>query len=365
MSWICEKCGFTWRFHVDECVKCKVKAIEYLPTSYIVKGLTEVRNPSEGHYDVPYYVLLLEDENKRLSLRKSLKKFEIGSKFDENLNKVNLPKIGIIGTGVTAAGIAQVALMSGCNVILKGRSVSSLDNAMNRIRSALSKHVIHKKELDLMLTSINLTQNMSDLAGVDIVIEAVIEDINVKRAVFKDLEAVCSEDTVLATNTSSLSIDEISGALNHPERVIGMHFFNPVPKMRLVEIVCGAKTDQKTIESTRQAARSLQKTPVMVKNSPAFIVNRLLMTFLNEAVQMLENELATKEDIDNAVELGLKHPIGPFKLMDLIGIDVFNKIMDTLHEAMPNKYKLSDLLEEMERKALLGRKTGKGFYTYS
>ncbi|MBI5676297.1 MAG: 3-hydroxyacyl-CoA dehydrogenase family protein [Nitrospirae bacterium] len=346
-------------------MKCKVKTREYSPIAYIVKGVTEVRNPSEGHYDVPYYVLLLEDENKRLSLRKSFNIFEIGNKFDESLNKIHLPQIGIVGTGVTAVGIAQIALMSGCNVILKGRSISSLDNAMNRIRSALSKHVIRKKELDVMLSSIKPTQNMSDLASVDIVIEAVIEDINVKRDVFKDLEAVCSENTVLATNTSSLSIDEISGILNHPERVIGMHFFNPVSKMRLVEIVCGAKTDQRAIEYTRQTARSLQKTPVIVKNSPAFIVNRLLMTFLNEAVQILEDELATKEDIDNAVELGLKHPIGPFKLLDLIGIDVFNKIMDTLHEAMPNKYKLSALLEEMESEALLGRKTGKGFYTYS
>ena len=363
--WICEKCGFTWRFHVDSCIKCNVKTREYVPTSFVVKGITEVNNPSEGHNDVPYYVLLLEDDNKKLFLRKNFQKLEIGYKIDEEAKKTDLPRIGIVGTGVTAVGIVQIAVMSGSGVILKGRSDVSLDNAMGKITNALSKRVIYKKELDRMLASITLTKNMDDLANVDIAIESVIEDIKVKCEVFKELEAVCSEKTVLATNTSSLSIDDISKEMNHPERVIGMHFFNPVPKMRLVEIVCGTKTAQWAVDFTLQTATSLQKTPVVVKNSPAFIVNRLLMTFLNEAVHMLEEDLATIEDIDNAVELGLKHPIGPFKMLDLIGIDVFNNIMNTLHGAMPDKCQLSKIVKEMEDKSLLGRKSGKGFYDYS
>jgi len=364
MAWICEKCGFVWSFPVGICIKCNIHTKEYVPHTHIVKGITEVLSRSEEHNDVPYYVLLLEDDTGRRLLRKSFQKFEIGHEIIENTQKIDMPRIGIVGTGITAVGIAQAALMSGCKVFLKGRSEKSLNNALNKIEKALLKSVINAERLKTMISYINPTTKMSELSDVDIVIEAVTEDIDVKRMVFEELDLICDERTILASNTSSLSIDEISKATNHPERVIGMHFFNPILKMRLVEIVCGTNTAQSVVESIRKFAHVLNKTPVIVKNSPGFIVNRLLMIFLSEAVQILEENLATQEDIDRAIELGLNHPMGPLKLIDLIGIDVFYDITSILHDQMPNKFHISPIIKEMMRDKKLGRKTGEGFYEY-
>lgn len=363
---ICKKCGFIWRFPVGACIKCNEKTAEYAARSFRVKGITEVHSRSQEHKEVPYFVLLLEDENGRLSLQKSFQRYAIGQHLNgESEDRSTKPKIGIIGTGVTATGIAQIALFAGCEVTLKSRSEESLKKASGNIRKALSKRVAHIKQLDAAMSLIKPTTDMNDLVGSTLVVEAVIEDLDAKREVFGELDALCDAGTVLASNTSSISIDAIASASNHPERVLGLHFFNPVPKMKLVEVVCGSRTASWAMELAKQTAFLLRKTPVVVKNSPGFIVNRLLMIFLNEAAQALEEGLATKEDIDKAVETGLNYPMGPFKLMDLIGIDIFNDIMDTLEKSMPGRYKHVPMLKQMEDDKLLGIKTGKGFYTYS
>ena len=364
MAWICEQCSFIWRFPVDKCIKCSAQTKEYASANHVVKGITEVLNPSIEHNEVPYYVLLLEDSNGRMLLRKSFHNFKIGHEIIEgHITKPDLPRIGIVGTGVTSVGIAQVALLSGCNVVLRGRSDKSLNKAVDKIEKSLSKRMDVNK-LKIMMSSLKSTTDISEFSDADIVIETVTEDLAIKHSVFNELDSVCREHCILATNTSSLSIDEIAKAVTRPERVIGMHFFNPIPKMRLVEIIYGDKTAQSTIDFARKTTDIFNKTPVIVKNSPGFIVNRILMTLLNEAVQVLEEKLATKEDIDRAIELGLNHPMGPLKLLDLIGIDIFHDIMITLQNYQPDKFRIPRMIKEMKDNNILGRKTGHGFYFY-
>jgi 3-hydroxybutyryl-CoA dehydrogenase len=364
MKWRCDNCGFNWNFPVHTCIRCNVKTSKYIPDKYIVKGTTEVLSRSIEHNEVPYYVVLLEDNHGTLFLRKSFQKYTIGQEILEaKSEKYDLPRIGIVGTGVTAVGIAQVALLSGCKVILRGRSESSLHSAISKIEKFLSKRFSSDKFQNVM-SQLTPAAEISQLSDADIVIEAIIEDLDKKRMIFKELDSLCGKRTILATNTSSLSIDEISKATQHPDRVIGLHFFNPIPKMRLVEIVYGSMTDQAVIDATKKVALALNKFPVIVKNSAGFIVNRLLMTFLSEAVQVLEEQMATRDDIDKAIELGLNHPMGPLKLLDLIGLDVFLSIMQNLHNYDPQKFKLSGMVKEMVSKEKLGRKTGEGFYQY-
>jgi len=364
MKWQCDRCGFIWNFFVDTCIKCNTKTKEYTPRNFTVRGITEVFSRSEEHNEVPYYVLLLEDKNGKLFLRKSFQKYEIEQDIIESQTvKYGLPLIGIVGTGITATGIAQVALLSGCKVILRGRSESSLYSAISKIEKFLSKRFSSDKFQNIM-SQLTTTTEISQLSNVDIVIEAIIENLDKKRLIFRELDSLCDKHTILATNTSSLSVDEISKATDYPNRVIGMHFFNPIPKMRLVEIVHGSMTDQMVIEATKKVALALNKFPVIVKNSAGFIVNRLLMTFLSEAVEVLEENLATRDDIDKAIEMGLNHPMGPLKLLDLIGLDVFSSIMQNLHNYNPQKFNLSGMVKEMVSKEKLGRKTGEGFYKY-
>ncbi len=364
MAWICEQCDFTWQFPVDTCIKCGTRTKEYSPNKHVVKGITKVLGRSMEHTEVPYYVLLLEDSNGKMLLRKSFKKYDIGQEItSDNTAKHDLPKVGIVGTGVTATGIVQVALMSECDVILKGRSDKSVQTLVDKVEKALSKRMDINR-MKNMMDSLTATTSLSELSDADIVIESVTEDIEIKRSVFKELNSVCSERAIIATNTSSLSIDEIAKTVTHPERVIGLHFFNPIPKMRLVEIVRGEKTAQSTVDFARKIADIFNKVSVVVKNSPGFIVNRLLMTILNEAVQVLQEKLATKEDIDRAIELGLNHPMGPIKLLDLIGIDVFHDIMATLHDYQPEKFRIPHVIKDMKNNKILGKKTGQGFYSY-
>jgi 3-hydroxybutyryl-CoA dehydrogenase len=209
------------------------------------------------------------------------------------------------------------------------------------------------------------TTDLGDLSDVDLVIESVVEDDEVKRELFRKLDGVCHEKTIFASNTSSLSIDGLASATKRPEKVGGMHFFNPVPKMHLVEVVRGRKTSDETVSFIRKVAEQMNKTVVVTTDSPCFIVNRILMPYLNEAAYVLEEGIASREDIDTAARLGLNHPMGPLALLDLIGLDVFIKIMNNLFRRTGNpKFKPPKLVEKMVADGRLGRKTGVGFYTY-
>lgn len=278
-------------------------------------------------------------------------------------------KICVIGSGTMGNGIVQTFATKGHKVVIKGHRQESLDKAIASLDKGLSKLVekgkITSEDKDITMSNISTTLAYEDIKDADLVIEAIVEDIKVKETVFKELDEICEDKTILATNTSSLSITEIASFTKRPEKVIGMHFFNPVPVMKLTEIITGQKTSVETFDTVFKIASDIGKVPVKVEESPGFVVNRILVPMINEAVGILSENVASKEDIDESMKLGANHPIGPLALADLIGLDVCLAIMEVLYnEFSDSKYRPHPLLKKMVRANNLGRKTGKGFYEY-
>ncbi len=278
-------------------------------------------------------------------------------------------KISVIGSGTMGNGIVQTFATKGHKVVIKGHRQESLDKAIASLDKGLSKLVekgkITSEDKDITMSNISTTLSYEDIKDADLVIEAIVEDIKVKETVFKELDEICEDKTILATNTSSLSITEIASFTKRPEKVIGMHFFNPVPVMKLTEIITGQKTSVETFDTVFKIASDIGKVPVRVEESPGFVVNRILVPMINEAVGILSENVASKEDIDESMKLGANHPIGPLALADLIGLDVCLAIMEVLYnEFSDSKYRPHPLLKKMVRANNLGRKTGKGFYEY-
>ena len=278
-------------------------------------------------------------------------------------------KICVVGTGTMGNGIAQTFAQAGHDVLLKGRSEASLGKAHKAIEKSLSKLVEKGKmeaaEKEAITARIKDTMAYEDCKDVDLVIEGVAEDMPTKVEIFKTLDAICKPEAILATNTSSLSITEIAAATSRPEKVIGMHFFNPVPMMKLVEVITGQLTSQETHDRVMAIASEVGKTPVSANEAPGFIVNRILIPMINEGISIYADGVASKEEIDEAMKLGANHPMGPLALGDLIGLDVCLAIMEVLfHEFEDSKYRPHPLLRKMVRANLLGRKTGIGFYDY-
>ena len=278
-------------------------------------------------------------------------------------------KICVIGSGTMGNGIVQTFATKGHKVVIKGHRQVSLDKAIASLDKGLSKLVekgkITSEDKDITMSNISTTLSYEDIKDADLVIEAIVEDIKVKETVFKELDEICEDKTILATNTSSLSITEIASFTKRPEKVIGMHFFNPVPVMKLTEIITGQKTSVETFDTVFKIASDIGKVPVRVEESPGFVVNRILVPMINEAVGILSENVASKEDIDESMKLGANHPIGPLALADLIGLDVCLAIMEVLYnEFSDSKYRPHPLLKKMVRANNLGRKTGKGFYEY-
>ena len=293
-------------------------------------------------------------------------------------------KICIVGTGTMGHGIAQVFAQAGHEVLLKGRSEASLAKAHKAMDKNLSR-MVEKGKLeagvkDQVLARIKDTMKYEDCADADLVIEAIAEDMATKHEIFKLLDGICKPEAILvaniasgickpeailATNTSSLSITEVAAVTNRPEKVIGMHFFNPVPAMKLVEVIKGRLTSAEVHDQVFALSQEIGKVPVSVEEAPGFIVNRILIPLVNEGIGILADGVAKKEEIDAAMKLGANHPMGPLELGDLIGLDVCLAIMEVLYrEFGDSKYRPHPLLRKMVRANLLGRKTGVGFYDY-
>lgn len=283
-----------------------------------------------------------------------------------------MKKIGVIGSGTMGLDIAQVFARNGYEVVVNSHSLNdeSIAKKLAKITRSLDKQVakgrLDEAKKQEILNNITLTADIGAVADADLVVESVTEDMEVKKAVFAELDKICKPEALLVTNTSSLSVTGIAAVTGRPEKVVGMHFFNPATVLKLVEVVKGANTSDETFHTAYELSKTIGKEPVEVAEAPGFVVNRLLIPMINEAVGLLETGVASVEDIDKAMQLGANHPMGPLTLGDFIGLDVCLAIMDVLYEeTRDTKYRASLLLRKMVAGGLLGRKTGKGFYEYN
>ena len=282
---------------------------------------------------------------------------------------MDIATVGVIGAGTMGNGIAQACAVVGVDVIMVDIAEAAVLRGLATITSSLDRLVKKEKitgaDKDAAVARVRGTTSYDTLERADLVIEAATENEEIKLKVLKQIDAVVKDGAVIATNTSSISITKLAAAMNAPHRFVGMHFFNPVPMMSLVEIIRGLQTDDATIARVEGFAKRLGKTPITIKNSPGFVVNRLLCPMLNEAVFALQEGLASAEEIDTGMKLGCNHPIGPLALCDMIGLDVLLAVMEVLYRDFNDpKYRPALLLREMVAAGYLGRKTGRGFFTY-
>ena len=282
---------------------------------------------------------------------------------------MTITAMGVVGAGQMGAGIAQVAATAGLPVVLCDLNEAALEKGRASISSSLSRMVkkekISQAEADAALALISVTTDTAGLADVDIVVEAASEDEAIKARIFTTLDAVCKPEAILATNTSSISITRIAAVTQRPGQVIGMHFMNPVPMMQLVEVIRALQTDDAVFRTVQALAETLGKVPVDVKDAPGFVANRILLPMLNEAIFCLHEGLASAEEIDTVMQLGMSHPMGPLALADLIGLDTCLSIMNVLYDSFKDsKYRPCPLLVQMVDAGYLGRKTGRGFFSY-
>ncbi|MGL5381398.1 3-hydroxybutyryl-CoA dehydrogenase [Clostridium sp.] len=280
-----------------------------------------------------------------------------------------MQKIFVLGAGTMGAGIVQAFAQKGYEVIVRDIKEEFVERGIAGINKGLSKQVakgrMTEEDKEAILSRISGTTDMKLAEDCDLVVEAAIENMEIKKQIFAELDQICKESTILASNTSSLSITEVASATKRTDKVIGMHFFNPAPVMKLVEIIRGMATSQETYDAVKELSVAIGKEPVEVAEAPGFVVNRILIPMINEASCILQEGIASVEDIDTAMKFGANHPMGPLALGDLIGLDVCLAIMDVLYnETGDTKYRASSLLRKYVRAGWLGRKSGRGFYNY-
>lgn len=283
---------------------------------------------------------------------------------------MSIKKVMVIGAGQMGAGIAQVTAQAGFEVLLNDMNEAALEKGMNHIGKLLTRAVekerITEEAKEQTLANLTASTTLADAATCDLVIEAIIENMEVKTKVFRELDQIAPAHAILATNTSSLPITEIAAATKRPEQVIGMHFMNPVPVMKLVEVIRGIQTSDKTYEAIAKMTEELNKTSVEVADFPGFAANRILMPMINEAIYTVYEGVASPEDIDTVMKLGMNHPMGPLTLADFIGLDTCLYIMEVLYEGFgDSKYRPCPLLRKYVKAGWLGKKSGRGFYQYN
>jgi 3-hydroxybutyryl-CoA dehydrogenase len=282
---------------------------------------------------------------------------------------MTIKRVGIVGSGIMGSGIAEVAAKAGADVVLRSRQQATADAMVAALEKSLTKQVdrgkLEQAEATAILGRVTATSSLNDLADCDLVIESVVEDLAVKKELFRELNHICKDDAIIATNTSTLPVIEMAMETHKPELVVGVHFFNPAPMMALVEVVRSIATSDETVNTVKEFAEACGKSPVEVKDRAGFIVNALLFPYLNNAVRMLESGTASRDDIDTAMKGGCNFPMGPLALLDLVGLDTSLAILDALYDEFrdPN-YAALPLLRRMVTAGQLGRKSGQGFYDY-
>jgi 3-hydroxybutyryl-CoA dehydrogenase len=363
---VCPGCDRTYAYPIEECTVCRAVLSEVEQRNGEVIAVTEVSAPSLGHEDVPYWCALVALGQGTHTIVKRDVPVVVGETIAFGVaEEAATYHIGVVGSGVMARGLVELFLARNQSVVWVGRALSRLETARVKVDERLAR-VMDEDQLAAARSRLQLSEELEALSECDLVIEAVVEEVDPKLAILRDIERVVSAECLIATNTSSLPLDVLATVLKNPERFGGMHFFNPPTRMRLVEVVRAPATSDATDERFYELSVLLGKIPVRVANGPGFVVNRVLMPLLNEAVRTLEDEAAPAADIDEAIRLGLNHPMGPLALADLIGLDVVVSIMEDLHARLGDEaYAPRPMLRELVASGKLGRKTGSGFFDYT
>lgn len=362
----CAQCDRGYAYAIASCSWCGRPLDRLEPASGTVEAVTIVSVPSLGHEEVPYWCALVRAADGSATILKSDVALTVGDMASlAGPVAADLASVGIIGTGIMGRGLTELLLQRGHSVVWCGRTAAGLDRASAKVIERLSR-VMDNEQLATATSLLSTSIDFAALAECDIVIEAVAEEMDTKMSVLAQVEAAMRTDAILTSNTSGLSIEDLSVVLQRPQSFGALHFFNPATRMRLVEIAVCSHTSSDTEVFLDAFARSLGKVPVPVAATPAFAVNRALMPLLNEAVRELEEGVASVEAIDEAIRLGLNHPMGPLALADLIGLDVVVDIMQNLAERTADEsYAPRPLLRAMVAEGKLGRKSGTGFYPYA
>lgn len=361
----CPDCGRVYGYALPGCSWCRVPLEERETDAAVAAAVAEVSVPMLGHEDVPYWSVLARTPDGLYATIKSDVAVNVGDEVSAaRAEEAELHVVGLIGTGVMGSSLAEFLLSRGHRVVWVGRTMERLAAAKARVLDRLGR-VQDETELAESAQRLTVSDDYADLAACDVVIEAVVERMEPKKEALRRAEAAMRPGALLATNTSGLALDELASVLARPEDFGALHFFNPATRMRLVETAVAPATSEATSRELDAFALSLGKIPVRVAATPAFAVNRALMPLLNEAVRELEDGVADAASIDEAVRLGLNHPMGPLALADLIGLDVLVEIMDNLAERTGDEtYRPRPLIREKVAAGQLGRKTGSGFYEY-